>query len=217
MIAVYAPLAAAGFGVWLFTAGLRRPRRPRRLGRNSDKNGYQLAFGLILIVVGLLLSLLGLNIQSYEALSESGQVAQIEIKALYPVEKTFSVTVSRIDGQTRATTCILKGDLWGVSGTRQNWEWWTVLMGLDTTYAVQHIVSRSADAPAKATVSSCDISVPKPKLDLYLPGGLIRGLMEQAVADERPLDAAAFAPLTNGAVYKVAITAAGFAPEPQKP
>lgn len=207
MILVYAPLIVAVIGIGLAVFGCRRkPHRP----------GLQGA-GVALLLVGLTLSLLGLNIQPYVRNNSAAvrPMAAIAVKTLYPVAGTFSVTVQRLDGTHRSTTCILKGSDWALEGHMQRWRWWAFVLGMRQSYVADRIVGIHNTPMGARRVSACSLLPPRPKLTPYLPGGLIRGLIHAAIAAERAIGQTPPRPLSDGALYRVDISPNGFIATPQ--
>lgn len=210
MTAIYAPLAIVCLGIWLFAAGLKRPRRPRRLGRASFRNVYFLTGGLILAAAGVLLVVRGLNLQTYTPFSENAPVAEVAVKGLYPVEKTYTVTVMRLADGKHTTSCILRGERWAVSGTIQRWHWWS--FGPRETFNIQNI-SSSLDGK---TTEVCNIAIQRPKIDYYLPGSLVRWLIETSRAEERPVVQRQEESLTAEAAYTLLVSSEGFSARTDK-
>jgi hypothetical protein len=208
---IYAPLAAAILGFLVFLAGVTHLLRGR-LGRG----GIGLALGGIVTIAGLAVGLVGLNLQTYARLTFEAPVAEVSVKSLYPVEKTYSVTVKRLDGVKLTTSCIIQGDEWVLSGRVQKWRAWATLLGLNATYTVEQMTNMyfTAAAGNGKRITACDLRGPKPKVEQYLPGSLVAWLMDHTVAAERRFGSANFMPLADGAVYRVIITQSGFNAEP---
>lgn len=211
MLIVYGPLAAAVIGVCILIVALRRNTR---LSAHPRGKAIAAASSAALIIAGLIFTLLGMNLQPYVRLRPARPVALIAVKALYPVARTYSVTVTRLDGSNRTTTCILQGDAWALTGARQNWSWWALGLNLARTYSVDAIISRRDTGPQHPH-TSCNLAPPRPKLTYYLPGGLIHGLVTGAITAEAPLEQAQPRPLTDGALYRVEVMEDGFVSTPQ--
>lgn len=211
MIVVYISLAVAVAGLLLICAGisrLRHRRDPRRLW-SLLLSGC----GAVCMVGALAVALLGANLQSYVRLRGDALVATISVRAQYPLPKTYSVTVRRFDGVTRATTCILQGDELGLSGRLQDWHSWTVLLGLGPTYSLDRAVSRFyhflTPHPGVQPITACTIAPKRPMIDVFLPASLQAWLIRRALAHERSLRPARYAPLSDGMVYDVMLTVQG--------
>lgn len=203
MILVYAPLAGAVIGVWLVCLVFSR--------RGLCKQPYLLGAGVVLVVFGLGLALLGLNLQPYVRLRHQ-PVAAVAVKTLYPVAKTYSVTVQRLDGTRHNTTCIIRGDDWALQGHVERWQWWAFFTGLQHSYIVDRIIGIDHNGQ---TLTSCSLLPPRPKLDPFLPGGLIRWLIDAAMHSEQPIGQTPLRPLNDGALYRVDIGPNGFVATPQ--
>lgn len=190
MLAIYGPLAVACLGIWLFTTGLKRRRR--RLGRRMSRQPMVQIAGIAVFALGLVGAILGLNLQPYAPFSEGAAAAEVSVKALYPVAKTYAVSVRRLAGAKRTTSCILKGERWTMSGTRQQWHWWS--LGPKDSYALLRLTGFEGDKVAAV----CDIAVPRAKLDTYLPASFVQALVEATRANEQSLTMTAPAPLADG-------------------
>jgi hypothetical protein len=211
MIWIYLPLAAALVGILVFFAGLGHIFRGRP-GRGSAGLG---AGGLVAIG-GLALGLVGLNLQTYARLTYETPVALVSVKAVRPLEKTYAVTVKRLDGVNLTTTCMIQGDEWDISGRVQKWQPWANVLGLNMTYTVEQITNRyrfAAEGNGKL-ITACDLRGPAPKIDQYLPQGVIDWLVNHTMARQRQFGSANFMPLADGAEYRVIITQGGFNTEP---
>ncbi|MGB8600919.1 MAG: hypothetical protein WCD42_01855, partial [Rhizomicrobium sp.] len=112
-----------------------------------------------------------------------------------------------LDGERRSTTCILQGEDWALQGHVQQWQWWAFFTGLKQSYVVDHIVGFGHNGQIS---TSCSLLPPRPKLDPYLPGGLIRWLIDAAMQTERAIGQTPLRPLNDGALYRVDIGPNGF-------
>lgn len=212
MLLVYGPLAAAVIGVCILITALRSNTR---LSAHPRGKAIVATASAVLVVAGLLFTLLGMNLQPYVRFSPARPVALVAVKALYPVAHTFSVTVTRLDGSKRTTTCILQGDSWALSGARQSWSWWALGLNLAPTYSVDAIISRRNGTTQQPVHTSCSLAPPRPKLTYYLPGGMIHGLVAGAIRAISPLTQAQTRPLADGALYRVEVMEDGFVSTPQ--
>lgn len=214
MILVYLALAAALIGVVMMILSQQHVAISRH-----HRKYYLLGGGLLLIICSLFVALLGLNIQNYTPFDEDPIIATVSVRALYPVAKTYSVTITRHGSSERTTTCILQGDEMGLSGRAQYWRNWTSLVGHQSTYALDRAVSRyfhfMPPRLGAEPITSCTISPRKPKIAYFLPGTLIRWVTDLVIAHQRPLRPLSFVPLIDGAVYDMEITPQGIIPHPR--
>ena len=214
MIWVYAPLVAAAIGFLVFLAGIGHLLRGR-----PGKGGFGLTIGALVTIAGLALGLIGLNLQTYARLNYEAPVAEISVASLYPTQKTYSVTVRRLDGTGTVTKCIIQGDEWLLTGRVQKWKPWANVLGLDSTYTVDQLTNlyfTAEDGDGKK-ITACDLRGLKPKVNQYVPASLIDWLFGRTMLAERRFGSANFMPLADGAVYRVVITQSGFNAEPLNP
>jgi hypothetical protein len=211
MIWVYAPLAAAAVGFLLFLAGIGHLLRGR-----TGKGSFGLGVGGLVTIGSLALGLIGLNLQTYARLTYESPVAEISVASLYPTQKTYSVTVRRLDGTRTTTKCIIQGDEWLLTGRVQKWRPWANVLGLNTTYTVDQLTNLyfTADAGNGKRITACDLRGLKPKVNQYLPASMIDWMFGRTMMGERRFGSANFMPLADGAVYRVVITQSGFNAEP---
>ena len=208
---IIVPLAVAGVGFLLFLAGFAHLARGR-----AARAGLGLGGGGIATIVGLAAGLVGLNMQSYARLTYEAPVAEVSVHAVNPSSKSYAVTVRRLDGSDRVTTCQLQGDAWLISGRVQKWKPWAVELGLNTTYTLDQVSNyyfRASEANGKP-ITACDISGEKPKVNHLLPESWSKWMLSHLLVQDRFFGSASFMPLADGAVYKVIITQTAFNAEP---
>jgi len=207
-----APLLVAIFGIIWFLSGIGHVSRG-----NGGKGGRGVLGGGALAVVGLALSLLGINVQGFARLTHEGPVAEVTVHALDPANNLYQVVVRRLDGAYPPQTCTLQGDEWLISGRVQKWKPWANALGLDATYSLNQISNkyRSAESGNGKPITSCDIAGPAPMVNQYLPDWVVRYLIDHAYAEDRRFSDANYEPLADGATYRVVITQFGFNTEPE--
>ena len=131
---IIAPLAVAALGFLFFLGGAGHMMRGR-----AGRAGLGLGGGGALTIGGLAVGLFGLNLQSYSRLTYEAPVAEVSVHAQNPAQKLYTVTVHRLDGSDRNTTCTLQGDEWLLSGRVQKWQAWANEIGLNATYSLDQI------------------------------------------------------------------------------
>jgi len=205
------PLAVAALGVVLFVGGAGHLFRG-----NPGRAGLGLGGGGVAAFAGLAVGLFGLNLQAYSRLTYEAPVAEVSVRALDPANKTYSVTVRRLDGSGRSQTCTLQGDEWLLGGRVQKWKPWANELGLNATYTLDQLSNMyySAEDASGKPITACNIGGPPPEINQYLPESWARWLIAQALVQDRRFGSANFMPLADGAVYKVVITQMGFNAEP---
>jgi hypothetical protein len=208
---IIVPLAVAGVGFLLFVAGFAHLVKGR-----VARGGLGLGGGGIVAIVGLAAGLIGLNLQSYSRLTYEAPVAEVVVQAVDPAVKTYTVTVRRLDGSDRVTTCVLQGDAWLLSGRVQKWKPWAIELGMNTTYTLDQISNyyfSAAEADGRP-IKACDVNGEKVKANHQLPESWVKWLMAHVLVQDRFFGSASYMPLADGAVYKVIITQTAFNAEP---
>lgn len=179
------------------------------------KGGRGVLGGGVFLSTAAVVSLLGLNIQTYHRLGEAQrQVATIEFHKVDGTEKTYDVTLTEAPGDDgtpgqvrnfRAT-----GDDWMVSARVLRWKPWATVLGLDAQYRLDRFDSRYRDiATAQTTPPSVEDLRPVRRTGLdFLP-------VASSVAKYVPLidtpehGQAVYWPMADGAQYRIDITAQG--------
>src|SRR5258706_6308734 len=87
-----APLLVAFFGVGWLLAGVGH-----LAGGRGGKGSRRLLGGGALAAVGLALSLLGINAQSFARLTHEGPVAEVSVHAINQADDRYFVVVRRLD------------------------------------------------------------------------------------------------------------------------
>jgi hypothetical protein len=211
MIWFVVPLIVAGLGFLFFLAGAGHLFHGR-----AGRAGLGLGGGGAITIAGLAAGLFGLNLQAYSRLTYEAPVAEIGIHAKNPAEKLYTVTVRRLDGTNRVTTCTLQGDEWLLTGRVQKWRAWANELGLNTTYTLDQLSNKyfSAREANGKPITACDIVGPPPVVNQYLPDRWVKWLIGHALVQDREFGSANYMPLADGAVYKVVITQDAFNAEP---
>jgi len=211
MIWFVVPLVVAGLGFLFFLAGAGHLFRGR-----AAKGSLGLAGGGAITIAGLAAGLFGLNLQSYSRLTYEAPVAEVSIHAQSPAKKFYTVSVHRLDGTDRTTTCTLQGDEWMLSGRVQKWKAWANELGLNTTYTLDQISNKysSAREANGRPITACDIVGPPPEINQFLPDSWVKWLIGHALVRDREFGSANYMPLADGAVYKIVVTQDAFNAEP---
>lgn len=211
MVLVYIASAAALIGMVLVILSQQR----KALAGRWKRLGLGLG-GIMLFLAGAFFILMGLNIRPYIPLTGQRTIATVRIRTLYPVAKTYSVTILRHDGAKANTTCILQGDEMGLSGRAQVWRNWTALFGHAHTYVLDRAVSRYyhfiPPHIGAEPITSCTITPKRPKIDYFMPGALMDGMIDMIIAHQRPIRPLSYVPLEDGATYDMVMTPEGIVP-----
>ena len=208
---IIAPLVVAGLGFLIFIAGAGH------FFRGSFGGGsVRLGAGGAATIAGLAAGLIGLNLQAYSRLTYEAPVAEVSVRAINPAEKTFGVTVHRLDASNAVTNCTLQGDAWEISGRFQKWKSWANEIGLNATYTLDQISNKyySAREADGRPIRACDIAGPVPEVNHFLPESWVKWLMAHMILQDRLFGSANYMPMVDGAQYKVVTTQFGFNAEP---
>ncbi|MBL8543991.1 MAG: hypothetical protein JNJ63_09280 [Hyphomonadaceae bacterium] len=179
------------------------------------KGGRGVGGGAAFLAVGGVLSLMGLNIQSYHRLGEAQrQVATIAFHQVEGTPNTYDVTVTEAPGEDGTPGSVhnfqATGDDWMISARVLRWKPWATVLGLDAQYRLDRFDSRYRDiAVAQSTPPSVYDLRPARRTGLdFLPAA-------QAVGQYVPLvdtpehGQAVYWPMADGAEYRIDITAQG--------
>jgi len=205
------PLLAAIFGLLLVLAGFRH-----LLTGHPGKGGARLIVGVPVLVIGLGLSLLALNVQSFARLTHEGDVADVRVKSLDPAHAIYAVTVTRLDGPNQTFICNIQGDEWQLTARVQKWKPWANVLGLDSTYTLDQIGNKyfTAARGQGAPITACDLTGPEPAVNQYVPRSWLFWILDHSFAEDRRFGSAVYMPLRDGADYKVVMTQSGLNAEP---
>jgi hypothetical protein len=196
------PAAVAVFGVAFVLSGLGWMFRGKPF-----KGGRGVVSGSALLAIGAVITLLGMNVQTYNRLSKERPVATIALASNGDRSFTATVTELKEDGTPAAAprTYEIEGDQWQVDARVISWKPWANVIGLDSQYELQRIWGRNIVGPNRNTARAEDLVVERPGLDfLAVSEGL--GRFSPVDVKEREFGSAVFMPMVDGAVYQVRIT-----------
>ena len=178
------------------------------------KGGRGVVTGGALLSIGAIVSLLGLNVQTYNRLSYERPVATVAIAAVEGQTRTFVATVTELgeDGQPLGApqAYTLAGDQWQMDARVITWKPWANVLGLDSQYELQRIWGRDVTSSETATAEGQRMAMEREGIDfMALAAGL--GRFSPVSAEERQYGSAVFMPMADGAQYQVRITQEGLA------
>ena len=195
-------IVLSGLG-WMFRG------RPMKGGRGV------IGGGVFLGVAGLV-SLLGLNIQTYHRLTYERPVATIELTQRGP--QLFSATV--VEPPTPDTPeeitrdFEIHGDEWRIEARVLKWKPWANVIGLDSQYRLDRFSGRYTDTQQELTGerSAYDIRPQRQSgIDLW---PLAREFSKYAPLVDTLYGSGAYMPMADGARYEVRITQNGLIARP---
>ena len=210
-ILIVAPLVVAGLGFLFFLGGAGHLFRGR-----VARGGLGLGAGGAVTIAGLATGLIGINLLSYSRLTYEAPVAEVNVQAVNPAEKTYNVVVRRLDASNAVTTCTLQGDAWEISGRFQKWKPWANVIGLNATYTLDEVSNKyySAREANGRPITACDINGKAPAANHLLPDSWVKWLMSHMIVQDRLFGSANYMPMVDGAQYKIVTTQFGFNAEP---
>jgi len=190
-------VALSGLG-WIFRG------KPFKGGRGVFGGGAFLA-------AGAAVSLMGLNIQSYQRLTAERQVAAIEMHQKGPQE--FEVTVTQPplpDKPPQVNTFDVRGDEWRLEARVIKWKPWANVLGLDSQYRLDRFSGRYKETSDEQTMphDAYDLR-PTPNTGLdFLPAAQTLSHVVPVV-DIPQYGEGVYMPMADGAKYNVTILSSG--------
>lgn len=199
------PAVVGVFGLAVVLSGLGWIFRGRPF-----KGGRGVFGGGVVLVLGALLGLLGLNIQTYHRLAYDRPVAEISLVQTGPRE--FIATLKQPDGA--AQDYRLTGDQWRIEARVLKWKPWANVLGLDAQYRLDRLSGRYEQTQDElhAERSAYDIEPPRSSgVDLW---PLARRFSQYAPVVDTLYGSGAYMPMADGARFEVRITQSGLIARP---
>jgi hypothetical protein len=193
-------VAVIGLAIALSGVGWMLRGRPFKGGRGAIGGGFLLA-------VGAVVGLIGLNIQTYNRLSEENPVATLALKQTG--DRVFAATVTELNdkGEPVGTPRIydLNGDQWQVDARVITWKSWAAVLGLDAQYELENIWGRDVANPNDLRAKGERLVVERPGIDLMAVAETL-GNFSPVQVSQRDFGSAVYMPMYDGAVYNICIT-----------
>lgn len=205
------PGAVAVIGLAVVLSGLGWIFRGRPV-----KGGRGVIGGGLFLGVAAVVSLLGLNIQSYHRLTYERPVATIELAQKGP--QFFEATVVEPptddypEGITR--TFDVHGDEWRIEARVLKWKPWANVVGLDSQYRLDRFSGRYTDTQDElnAERSAYDIRPERQTgIDFW---NIAREYSQRAPVVDTLYGSGAYMPMVDGGRYEVRITQNGLIARP---
>lgn len=174
------------------------------------KGGRGVVGGGMVLGIGAVVGLLGLNLQTYNRLTWEQPVAEIELRQIGP--QNFSATLTQPDGTS--TDYELHGDEWRVEARVLKWKPWANILGLDAQYRLDRLSGRYQDTQQElnAERSAYDIRPARSSgIDLW---PVARQASKYAPVVDTLYGSGAYMPMAQGAKYEVRITQNGLIARP---
>lgn len=174
------------------------------------KGGRGVIGGGLVLAVGAVVGLLGLNLQTYHRLTWEKPVAEIELRQIAPQQ--YSATLTQPDGTSNEFE--LRGDEWRVEARVLKWKPWANVLGLDTQYRLDRLSGRYQDTQQElhGERSAYDIRPERTSgIDLW---PVARQASKYAPVVDTLYGSGAYMPMSDGAKYEVRITQSGLLARP---
>lgn len=174
------------------------------------KGGRGVVGGGLVLGVGAIVGLLGLNLQTYHRLTWEQPVAEIELSQMGP--QHFNATLTQPDGTSREFE--VRGDEWRVEARVLKWKPWANILGLDAQYRLDRLSGRYQDTQQElhSERSAYDIRPERTSgIDLW---PVARQASKYAPVVDTLYGSGAYMPMAEGAKYEVRITQNGLIARP---
>lgn len=202
-----APAVVGVFGLAVVLSGLGWVFRGRPF-----KGGRGMFGGGVVLAMGGILGLLGLNIQTYHRLTAERPVATIDLKQKGP--QLYEATVAEApndDGTPGAVHVFdVHGDEWRLEARVLRWKPWATILGLDSQYRLDRFSGRygNIDQERSAERTVEDLRPARRTGVDFLP--IARKLSQYApLVDIPAYGEGVYMPMADGARYKVTILSSG--------
>lgn len=137
------PGAVALFGLVVFGTGLARLFKVKMM-----TGGVRLLAGGGVLAVAGLLSVVGLNLQTYSRLTHERLVATVDLTQNGPQDYTANVTLAE---EVEATSYSVLGDELRMEARVLKWTPWANIVGYDAVYKLDRLSGRYADLEDEQT------------------------------------------------------------------
>lgn len=152
--------------------------------------------------------LLGLNLWTYQRLTDELWVADLHFTRVSPGR--FAATITRPGEQARSVG--LSGDDWQLDARLITWRPWMQLLGSDPVYRLDRLSGRYRDiARARSNLPSVHALSDNPGLDLW---ALMREGEHWLPGVDAAYGSAVFLPMEHDASYRVTLSAKGLVARP---
>lgn len=161
--------------------------------------------GLVTLFLGVLL---GWNLWSYQRLTAEQLVADIGF--IQSTQGAYLATLTLPDGSAQQFT--LKGDDWQLDARLVTWAPWMQLLGNDPLFRLDRLSGRYRDIEEVRTqLPTAYALAENPGLDLW---ALARDGGDWLPGIDGAYGSAVFLPMTNGARYRITLSARGLVARP---
>lgn len=180
------------------------------------KGGRGVLGGGLILGVASVVSLLGLNIQTYHRLTYERPVATIDIRQQAPqlFEVTLTQPPSEADPDGSTDEYELHGDEWRIEARVLKWKPWANILGLDSQYRLDRLSGRYADTQQELSDERSAYSILPERssgIDLW---GIVRDNSDYIPLVDVLYGSGAYMPMADGARYEVRITQGGLIARP---
>ena len=200
--------AASGMiGLLFFAGGARQLGRAKFISGGGGTLG-----GGLLLALGAVAGLFGVNMNTYDRLTYEQPVATVTFTAGDDA-RSYNALVQQADGVE--STYSLSGDAWQIDARVLKFKSWATITGMDSMYRLDRLSGRYDTVEDELSQArSVHALSENPGLDLWKFAG------DQG-ADLGAVDASygsgAYVPMADGAVFEVSLTQSGLIARPTNP
>ena len=197
-------LIIAALGVFVFFLGLGRLWRRRFIAGCLE--GLS---GLLLLAISALIVAISINFYTYDRLMHEAPVAEVKFQTMAQQEFWTYITLPH----TRAMIFDLRGDEWQLDARVLKWHGITFLLGFDTVYRLDRLSSRYRDIAQERTAPRTVYSLGEDLgLDIW---AIVQKYERWLPWIDAFYGSGTYAPMVDGAQYRVTITATGLITRPR--
>lgn len=191
-------------GLFFLILALMQIRRGRLL-----RAGLRSLFAILLLSAGIILVLLGTNLQIYQRLTYEQPLATLEFRQLGPQHYRVNLHAYPAEND-RAFD--LRGDEWQIDARVLKWKPPATLLGLDSRYRLERLSGRYRDIRQERELPRTvyDISVPS-GLDLWSVLGKFKRHVDWV---DTYYGSASYMPMDDGARFDIILTQSGLIARP---
>ena len=198
------PALTLVLGLMLSFAGIGRLIKLKLMA-----GGVRFLFGIGFLGLAGVITLAGLNLQTFKRLTYERVVANVSFDKAPNVDDTYTATLVLAEGEVRSYE--IKGDEFSLGAQVITFKPMSQMLGYDSVYRLDYLEGRYANRYNTATVSEAVSTGIKlfenPGLDVY---GLAKeqgeGFGVSAGSKDAQFGSAVYAPMGDGLEYEVSIT-----------
>ena len=198
------PAAVGFFGLVVTLAGFSRMGK-----RKAMSGGVRFIGGVLVLSAAALLTMVGINLQTYSRLNQERHVADIELERVDDQHFRAEVT---LDGETTPTDYVIRGDEVLFEARIIKWTPWANVIGYDAIYKLDRMSGRYTSIEDERTGERTLYALQND------PGVSAFNLINEHGKWQNTVDAyygsGTYVPMIDGARYEIRITQSGLIARP---